>query len=483
VRQRLAGAPAVLGLGFASYPQAGLPPVERRLTITNTGAVQSTVELKAALRTPDGRPAPDGMLTVTPARLVVPAGGTATATVRLAVAMGGFGAFDGTVTASTAGQPPLRMPVGAVKESTRHLLHLRAVDRTGAAPVESLATIVNLVDVAASPPDPVLLVDGEATVRLQPGFYVVTSAIPTPGSGGGDDSLAADVGSVAIATVADVAVDRDRDLVLDARAAVPISARVSGVDTVPVDVHVFVATRDRSGHGFVLGYDTSAQDVVEGRLFVSPTEATRHGRLELSSKWRLETVGGGSTYDLDFVGPRFPAVLDYEADPTRFARIDNTYRAPITPVAYREGRFVFTELTPVSVSVFQPVPGDAPVRRAEYVTAGAGLDWFQCATVVTAELGGIGTFCQAPDDYRVGSTAEHDWLRAPLRSTVGVFRAATALQIGLNDLGDDAGHSGSIDDFAFAHREYALYREGVLIASGTDPIGVHPVPAGRRCSG
>ena len=481
VPQQLLGPPAAIGLGLVSYPQAGLPPVERPVTLVNTGGAPLTVDLTADFQTPENRPAPDGMLAVSPARLTVPAHGTATATARVAVAMGGFGAFGGAVIATAPGQPALRVPVGVVKESTRHIVHLRATDRLGAAPPEMLATLVNLSDILSSPPDPILLVGGEATVRLVPGFYVVTAAIPTidPGGGGGDDSIAEEVvPSVAIATLADVAVDRDRDVVLDAAAAVPLTARVSGVDTTPTDVHVFVSVRDRTGNRFVLGYDTSAQDVVEGRLLVQPTEAVRNGALELSSKWRLDTVGGGPTYDLVFAGPRFPAVLDYVADPRDLAAVDDTYRAPLAPVAYREGRFVFTELTPVSVAVFQDVPGAAPIRRTEYVTAGSGFDWFQCATLVTEAFGGIGQFCQAPEAYRARSTVEHGWLRAPLRTTVGVFRSATALQIGMNDLGDDAGHSGSVSDFVFAHRSYALYRNGVLVSEGADPLGSRPMPAG-----
>ncbi len=481
VPQQLLAAPAAAGFGFVSYPQAGLPPRTQQLTLTNTGGAPVTVELTASLRTPRGHPAPAGMLSVSPARITVPAGGTATATVELAVALGGFGAFGGTVVATTAGLPALRVPVGVVKESTRYLVHLRALDRAGNAPVDTLATLVNLTDVTASPPAPVLLSGGEATVRLVPGSYVVTAAIPTvePGGGGGDDSSVADVvTSVAISTLADVAVDRDREVVLDAAAAVPLTARVSGVDTVPADVRVFVAVRDPAGNGFVLGYDTSAQDVVEGKLLVQPTEPVRQGALELSSKWRLDTVGGGPTYDLVFAGPRFPAVLDYVADPRDLARIKDTYRAPLVPIEYREARFVFTDLNPVSVAVPQPVPGTAPVERSEYLTGGSAYSWFQCATVVVPDAGGVGDYCQAPAAYRARSTVEHGWLRAPLRTTVGVFRSATTLQIGMNDLADDAGHAGSISGFVFAHRSFVLYRNGVLLAEGTDPLGVRRVPDG-----
>ena len=109
----------------------------------------------------------------------------------------------------------------------------------------------------------------------------------------------------------------------------------------------------------MLAYQTSAQDVIEGKLLVQPTTPVRHGKLELSSKWRLNTVDGGPTYDLLFAAGNFPSNLNYVADPATLARVDTLYRAPI---GYQEGRFVFTPTNPVSIAVQQPGPA-SPSRR------------------------------------------------------------------------------------------------------------------------
>lgn len=469
-----------LSYGLVPYPQTGTPPATRPLPLTNTGPDTVTVDLAAALSGPDGRPAPPGMLAVSPTRLTLPAGSSATATVTLTAGLGGAGAYSGAITATPlGGGPVLRVPVGAVNEPTRRVLRLRGLDRNGSAVPEALAMVINLTDVTASPPDPVLLVDGAATVRVAPGFYTVTAAIPTLDEGEPVPDVfapAAVVTSIAIATVAEVAVDSDTEVVLDARMAEPISAVVAGVDTVPADVHVFVAVQDRAGRSYVVGYDTSPQDVLDGKLFVQPTQPVRHGRLEASSKWRLSTLDAMATYDLFFAGPSFPTSLSYVVNPRDTARVETAYHAPARPVDYREARHVFTDVNPVSVAVLQPVPGPAPVHRVERIGAGLGQVWFQCASLLLAEAG-IGSFCQAPQPYQAGSTVEHSWLRAPLRTTAAAFRTRTALYIGMNDLVDDGPHSGSVASYAFSHREFRLYRNGVLLAEGAEPLGGHPVPA------
>lgn len=480
IAQRTIASTPQIGYGQVPYPQAELPPIGRPLSLVNTGRTPVTVDLAAALDSPDGGPAPDGMLTVSPARLRLPAGGSAAATVTLAPALGGFGAFSGAVTVTSAGaswRTALRVPVGVVKESTRHMLRLHGLDRNGAAKVDAVVTVVNLEDATAAPRDPVFMTGGRADLRLPPGHYAITTAIFTPGDDEPPPDLRA-ASSFAIVTRAEQTLDRDTDVVLDARDARPISATVRGVRTEPVDLHLFVAAQDGKGNTVVASYDAGPQDVTEGRLFVQPTEPVRHGRLEASSKWRLDVPDGGSSYDLLFAGPAFPPSLEYVADPEALAPVSTTYRAPVEPVGYDDARFAWTDVNPVSVAVARPVPGVAPLRRTDYVTAEASQRWFQCVWVVSAEQR-IGDFCEAPATYRPGVNTEHAWLRAPLRTSVGAYRDPTRLLFGLNELGEDAPHSGSIAGHVFDRRTFRLYRDGRLLAEGEDPIGVHTVPRGR----
>lgn len=470
VPQLLLAPASSLSFGFVGYPQAGLPPLHKPLVLANNGPRLMTVDLSADMKS----------LTVSPRRLAIPAGGTATATVTIAIAEGGFGPLAGTVTASHRDGPAVRVPVGVVKEVPHHLLHLRALDRLGTTQVETLAWVVNLGDITASPADPVLLRNGVATVRVPDGHYAVTAAIPTleegdppPDSAGTSDLI---VTSVSIATVAEVLVRQDTEVLLDARRARPVSAAVIGAETIPVDVHMFVAAKDRRKNGFVLAYATSAEDVLEHKLFVEPTTSARHGTLEMSSKWRLDSVDSGPTYDLLFAEPFFPVSMEYRVDPRDLGKVRTKYRIPASPVGYQEGRFVYTAVNPVSIAVFQPAP-TAPARRVEYLSPGSSWQWFQCTNVSVGEEG-IGGYCQSPAKYHRGSTADHGWMRAPLRTRAGAFRTNTQLFVGMDELADDEPNGGTISGHAFAQRSFALYRNGALIAEGVDPLGGHAIPAG-----
>ncbi|WP_117208454.1 S8 family peptidase [Allorhizocola rhizosphaerae] len=439
----IAQRPAI-GLGFVPYPPTGIR--QQELTLRNTGQTTVTVDLRTET------------VTAAPARLTIPAGASATAVVSADVTQNG-----GAVRAGG-----LRVPVGWFKEPAKHLLHIRANDRLGSSKVETLATVINLREISAGPPDPVLLVDGAATVRVPPGFYAVTAAVPTVEEGIPDPDDDPVVTSVSIVTVAETAVFADTEVVLDARTAKPVSATVEGEETTPVDVQMFVAATDRDDDQFALGYATSAQDVIEGKLFVSPTRAPRNGRLELSSKWRLNGVS--STYDLLFAGPSFPDSPAYSARRRDLTAVSTTYRTAGPRLDFSDGRFAYTEINPVSVAIFQGVP-PAPTHRHEYVTTDRSWHWHQCVNLATPEGEGVGSYCQ-PE-----LTRTHSWLTAPLRTRVGVFRTPTQLQFGMDDLADGP-NTGSLSGHTLDHRAYALYRNGIRIAEGTEAFGSVTVPKG-----
>ncbi len=496
--QTLIAAQPSLSFGFAAYPQAGTPPVTREATLTNKSATPVTLALATQ----------GANFTVTQPTVTVPAGGQATVTLTGAVDTGGFGPLSGTLTAET--RPPvaegrgpaaetrglvaegvggpgeggmagsggrLRVPLGVVREEVHHQLRLRAVDRLGASEqIETLAWLVNLQDIGKSPPEPVLLTAGRGVVRVRPGVYAVTAAIPTIEEGEPDPEDVPVVTSVSLAVQAEVTVGGDGEVVLDARLAKPLTAAVAGRETFPVDAQVFVAAQDRAGTNSVLSYATSAQDVIEGRLFVQPTSRTRHGTLELSSKWRLETVGGGPTYDLQFADQVFPASLNYVVDPRSLAQVNTTYRVPGSPADYGEGRFVHTEVTPVSVAIMQPGPV-APARRVEWLSPGTKAEWWQCVNLLVSGEG-LGGYCQQAAGYRRGQSAERDWLRAPLRTRAAVSFTRTRLLVGMDELADDAGNAGTLSSFIFPERGFRLYRNGALLAEGTDALGAHAIPPG-----
>ncbi|WP_170156145.1 S8 family serine peptidase [Umezawaea tangerina] len=102
--QTVTSSPGSIGFGEFRWPHVEQPAVTREVGYTNSGAAPLTLDLRVDAATPDGTPAPAGLFSVSPARLTVPAGGTASATVtadvRVAPAGGRFG---GALVATSAG--------------------------------------------------------------------------------------------------------------------------------------------------------------------------------------------------------------------------------------------------------------------------------------------------------------------------------------------------------------------------------------------
>ncbi|MET9226042.1 S8 family serine peptidase [Lentzea sp. NPDC003310] len=115
-----------LSLGTAQWPHDDDQPITQKLTYRNSGTSDVMLDLSVT----EVKPAGAGLFSVTPAKLTVPAGGSADATVtadtRAAVADGIYGA----VVLSSDGS---RVPVGVVKEVESYDVTLKFLDHNGAA--------------------------------------------------------------------------------------------------------------------------------------------------------------------------------------------------------------------------------------------------------------------------------------------------------------------------------------------------------------
>ncbi|PWW62254.1 S8 family peptidase [Actinokineospora spheciospongiae] len=113
---RVTTEPTSVSFPTAVWPHADDAPATGELTYRNGGTEPVTLDLTADVVGPDGKAAPAGMFTVTPARLTVPAGGTATATVGVDTRVGAVdGLFGGSVVA-TGGGTTTRTAVGVDRE-------------------------------------------------------------------------------------------------------------------------------------------------------------------------------------------------------------------------------------------------------------------------------------------------------------------------------------------------------------------------------
>jgi subtilisin family serine protease len=273
----------VLATGSASFgefdwPHGGDAPVDRTVTYTNLGDQPVTLALTEATTDADDEVAPEGLFTFSADEVTVPAHGTADVTVTAHPDEGAGGEmYSGTVVASAAGEQVAQTAVGLVKEEERYDLDIDTIDRQGG-PGSGFVTLYRYGDqfVTTLEIDPAT---GQVpTQRLLPGTYNVTSWLPVTGPKGTDG--VALVGTPAV-TVGD---DSEREVVLDAREANPITTRVAKKT---------VTTYRRPGYFYDSGIDSQFATFVNqyavspaiDHVYANPVSGLP-GQMEFVTRWR-----------------------------------------------------------------------------------------------------------------------------------------------------------------------------------------------------
>ncbi|HEX6352800.1 S8 family serine peptidase [Actinophytocola sp.] len=112
----VSASPASLNLGTVQWPHGDDQPIAKTVTYANSGTGPVTMDLAAEMTGPDGKPAPAGMFTVSPAQVTVPAGGTASATLTADTRVNGAdGDYTGAVVA-THGDATVRTAAAVNRE-------------------------------------------------------------------------------------------------------------------------------------------------------------------------------------------------------------------------------------------------------------------------------------------------------------------------------------------------------------------------------
>ncbi|MGW6928561.1 S8 family peptidase [Lentzea sp. NPDC054927] len=113
-----------LTLGTAAWPHDDDQPITQKLTYRNNGAAAVTLDLSVA----EVKPAAAGLFSVSPAKLTIPAGGSADAVVTADTRASVPDAVYGAVVVSSDG---VRVPVGVVKEVESYDVKLTFLDGNG----------------------------------------------------------------------------------------------------------------------------------------------------------------------------------------------------------------------------------------------------------------------------------------------------------------------------------------------------------------
>ncbi|MFF4650853.1 S8 family serine peptidase [Streptomyces sp. NPDC001380] len=292
--------------GFVPWGQADGGRVDRTLTYTNTSDAPVTLHLRetaavaggpydgagggsgpgprsTAARAAGSAPAvgdaaPEGMFTLGADTVTVPAHGTADVTASAEPRLGAPGTrYLGQVTATDdAGAVRTRTQVGLYEEDERYTLHVAVKDREGGPAGGTLVyQQVGDPDFSFAQVDPGT---GTADLRWRRGTYNAFMLVDVQGSGGPDTQGLALMGDP------ELVLDHDRDLVLDARRAVPVKA------VVPHETEPRFRQMEwyRSPGG--TGSDSDTTYLLPARyddMFVLPTEKVTGGSFEYNTRWRL----------------------------------------------------------------------------------------------------------------------------------------------------------------------------------------------------
>ncbi|WP_164905019.1 S8 family peptidase [Streptomyces cyaneus] len=232
--------PASAAFGTQAWPHGDDTAVTKTLTYRNSGTRPVTLDLAAAASAPGGGSASAGMFTVSPARLTVPAGGTAQATATADTRVDGpDGVYFGAVTASGDGQN-VRTALAVNREVESYELTLTVTRRDGKRDNTPQLTVAGLDSGRTyTPYDNSAGRNGTVTLRLPKGRYLIDSQ-----STGSD-------GKVALLVAPGLTLDHDTFLALDGRRAKPV--KVTAPDrraTMRAAQIVFAAHGARSSYDY-----------------------------------------------------------------------------------------------------------------------------------------------------------------------------------------------------------------------------------------
>ncbi|SER99596.1 Subtilase family protein [Streptomyces sp. yr375] len=484
--QSVVGEQQPIGFGEQSWPHDDDKPVTKQLTYRNLGTQPVTLDLSTDAYAVDGKPAAEGMFTVSPQRITVPAGGTASAEVTADTRAGtADGTFGGSVAAVSAdGKVQVRTAVGVAREVESYSLTLKHLDENGAPTGDAVTSVAGFVgDFYADYADEQ---DGEVTVRLPKGDYILSGVIHP----------SIESGKHAVLVEPRLRLDGDRTVTVDARRAKPVDITVPDPAAEATDASIAI--------GFERG-----EGLNDGFLqYLLPTfQGTRVGRLGsgepvdglyslYAGTWtRQDTAGRPVNYHLawnrsgDLDG--FTAAVRRK----QLAEVDLQAGEPV------DGRRVQVEVTPHGpdgelVRSFTDMRGDLPLRTTEYILDN-GVQWSARMWSVSGE-GHDSVFenflMRMPRIWKAGHTYQERFNvgvfgpvlngpgeLGPDRGFPGVSRRGNTVRAYVPLFGDGAGHWGEADSTSV---KTTLTADGKEITDDyetppTEGLTEYTVPAGN----
>lgn len=272
--------PSTLSPGPVRHPSED--PLTTTVTLRNTGSesrVYSAADAQVA--PPDGTPAPADALVVTPATVTVAPRGTATLEVEFDPRRVEDAFWHGHVDLTGDDGSVLRLPFATFDEPESYWLEVTVLDRSGAPYTGGQVEVLNVDNGYRYPvrPDE----NGRARLRVAPGTYGGFARIHDTGPKGA---------TLTVAGTPAVDVHADATLTIDARRAERVQAPVvRGQSTRPTEFSMLWDLVAVNGTGFGDLVTPPIEDVMAGRVFVTPSRPGVGDTFETATRWRLEPTG------------------------------------------------------------------------------------------------------------------------------------------------------------------------------------------------
>ncbi len=474
VTQYVVSEPASVSFGRTLWPHDDDEPVIRELSWRNSGSQPLTVDLAIEATGPGGVPAPAGMFVLSTQQVVVPAGGTASATVTADTSVDGpDGHYTGRIVARS-GDTVASTPLAVNKEVESYTLTVRHLGLDGAASGDHITFLLGLADFTD-----IFVYDpsGTAEVRVPKGRYGLASYMFDP-----EDER------VAMLVQPELVVEEDAEITLDARTAgrvlMTVPDRSAKPALVVAEATFVLGDLGQASFG-VLGSDFDG--VLMGQVGRS-VSAESFGSTVASQFADLGAASSPYFYGLAEKFPgRVPNGLTKHYRSSDLATVTQTF----------QGGYPGTLAERLAFPVFEPDLGGwaiglrvaAPGQRVEHYNT-KGVRWttevaFGKPVEDSPWLDLVAAFSSAPTAYQGGRRYQDTWNGAPYGPSFpaprwpdqGLTRQGDVITLAVPLHSDAAGHAGgSVVDSG----RTALYRNGRLVGESPEHgWGQFEVPAGN----
>ena len=276
VTQQVLPDTASLALGRLAWSDGPRPVVTRTVSYRNNSTGPVTLDLATQVTDTGAPPHHAATLTVTPTRLTVPAGASASATVTMDPNATPPGTYAGYLTARTANRTVLRGTVGFTVDGPRYQLHLEASDRSGQRP--GGINPVQIWNLDTGELSSAALIGGARTVEVPAGRYAVMAYLHLATG----DELPR---GIAVVGNPELRVAGETTVRLDARAAHEFGLHTQ--DTTQKEGYILAWQRTAGTRSVLTGFGAPGWI---SQVYAAPTDPVSTGTFRFFSRWDLDAV-------------------------------------------------------------------------------------------------------------------------------------------------------------------------------------------------